>query len=98
MRIDRSWPRNEKQMTAARPTLEGVFLYMIKTYIDSGLITLQDVDELLENVRTDIAKTSDSSLVMRDGTRSYHFYRNVRIAFVIHSFENQSIRTSIISL
>jgi hypothetical protein len=59
MRIDRSWPRDEKEMTtetAARPTLEGVFLHMIKVYLDSGLITLQDVDELLENVRTDIAK------------------------------------------
>jgi hypothetical protein len=47
--------------TTARPTLEGVFLYMIKVYLDSGLITLQDVDELLENVRTDIANNQTAA-------------------------------------
>ena len=35
----------------AKAALENAILYMIKTYIESRLLTQDDVEEVLENVR-----------------------------------------------
>ena len=35
----------------AKAALENAILYMIRTYVDSGLVTASEVEEILDNVR-----------------------------------------------
>lgn len=35
----------------AKAALENAILYMVRTYVDSGLVTAGEVDEILDRVR-----------------------------------------------